>query len=83
METEITLVYGKKLKQSRTIHQELLCCHSDSAQRLFKGAEALREAYSLADDIRRQLKELVYPRVTDKTFDDEHMENKVCILLTH
>jgi hypothetical protein len=78
METEITIEYGKKLKGKRVIHQELLCCHSEVAQYLFKDAIAQRDAYSLADNLRKQLKEFVYPRMSDKMFDETHSDRKAC-----
>jgi hypothetical protein len=81
METEVTLEYGKNLKGSRTIHKEMLSCHSQYARKLFKDAETLTKQYSLADDLRRQLKDFVFPHVSEKTFDEEHMERKVCNLL--
>jgi hypothetical protein len=78
METEVTIEYGKTLKGKRLIHQELLCCHSEHVQDLFKMATAQRDAYSDADHLRKQLKEFVYPRMSDKTFDDTHCERKAC-----
>jgi hypothetical protein len=81
METELTIEYGKKLKGKRVIHQELLCCNSEQAQWLFKNASPQRQAYSSANDIRKKLKELVYPRTSEKTFDETHSESKVCNLL--
>jgi hypothetical protein len=80
METEISIEYGKKLKGRRIIHQELLCCHSEEAQWLFKNASLQRQAYSSADELRKQLKEFVYPRTSEKTFDETHSENKACNL---
>jgi hypothetical protein len=78
METEITIEYGKKLKGKRLVHQELLCCHSKHVQYLFQSATAQRDAYSEADNLRKQLKEFVYPRISDKTFDETHSERKAC-----
>jgi hypothetical protein len=81
METELNIEYGKKLKGKRVIHQELLCCYSENAQWLFKGAAQQRQAYSSADDLRKQLKELVYPQISEKTFDETHGEKKACTQL--
>jgi hypothetical protein len=77
METEISLVYGKNLKKSRVIHKELLCCYSKHAQELSMKAKALEESYPVADSWRRQLKQFVYPRMADKTFEENHVVNKV------
>jgi hypothetical protein len=82
METEITLQYGKKLTKSKVIHEEILCCHSETAQALFMKARVLRDAYALADELRRQLKLFVYPRLSDKAFEEKHVEKKVCTLHT-
>jgi hypothetical protein len=81
METELTLEYGKKLKRTRVIHQELLSCHSDTAARMFKDAQPLRDTYAAMDNLRKDLKEVVFPRVTREQFDAEHLENKACCLL--
>tara|TARA_R110002003_G_scaffold200_3_gene15672 strand:+ start:4895 stop:5242 length:348 start_codon:yes stop_codon:yes gene_type:complete len=77
METEITLEYGKKLNERRIMHQELLCCHSTGAQDLFKRAQPLREAYPLANAVRKQLKTFIPPEVSSQEFEDDHMEEKV------
>jgi hypothetical protein len=78
METEITIEYGKMLKGNRLVHQELLCCHSEHVQYLFKNATAQRKAYTEADNLRKHLKHFVYPRMSDKTFDETHSERKAC-----
>jgi hypothetical protein len=36
----------------------------------------------LADELRRQLKLFVYPRLSDKAFEEKHVEKKVCTLHT-
>lgn len=76
METELTLEYGKKLKNTRIIHQGLLCCHSETAARIFKDAQPLRDLYAASDVLRKDLKEFVSPRVTEKTFDENHLDKK-------
>jgi hypothetical protein len=78
MNTELTLEYGKKLKNSRVIHQEMLCCHSSNAARLFKESQPLRNAYAAADKLRKDLKDFVSPNVSKEEFDLEHLENKAC-----
>jgi hypothetical protein len=83
METEVTLEYGKNLKGRRVVHKEMLSCHSKYARKLFKDAETQTRLYSQANDFRRRLKEFVYPQVTEKAFDEGHLDKKVCILLTH
>lgn len=80
MDTELTLEYGKKLKSTRVIHQELLCCHSEFAARMFKDAKPLRDSYAASDVLRKALKDFVAPRVTEKSFDEQNMEAKVCRL---
>lgn len=75
METELTLEYGKKFNKSRVIHQELLCCHSPRAVDLFKKAKGLREAYPIADELRKELKKLA--SMSEKTFDENHLEKTV------
>jgi hypothetical protein len=77
MVTKITLEYGEKFKQHITIHKEMICCHSSAMQSRFKKAEALRISYSSADKLRKDLKRLVYPRVSAQDFDEEHKENEV------
>jgi hypothetical protein len=77
METELTLEYGKKLKTKKIIHQELLCCQSEKAASIFKDAQPLRAAYAAINDLRKNLKELVCPRVTKEDFDDQNLEVKV------
>jgi hypothetical protein len=81
MNTELTLEYGKKLKNSKVIHQEILCCHSSGVARVFKEAQPLRNSYAAADKLRKDLKDLVSPRVSKEEFDQEHLENKACCLL--
>lgn len=82
METELTIEYGKKLKERRIIHEELLCCHSQKARDLYKEAKSRRDAYPGANDMRKQLKRFVYPHMTTQMFEDEHMEDKVSTSLT-
>jgi hypothetical protein len=77
LETELSLEYGKDLKQRRVIHKELLCCHSKVMQDLFVKAKALEDAYSVTNRLRRQLKQFVYPNMADKIFEENHMENQV------
>ncbi|KAH4047807.1 hypothetical protein HBH70_238150 [Parastagonospora nodorum] len=81
MNTELTLEYGKKLKNSRVIHQEILCCHSSGAARVFKESQPLRNSYAVADKLRKDLKDLVAPCVSKEEFDQEHLENKAVPLI--
>jgi len=78
MNTELTLEYGKNLKNSRVLHQEMLCCHSSNAARVFKESQPLRTAYAAADKLRKDLKDFVSPNVSKEEFDLEHLENKAC-----
>jgi hypothetical protein len=78
METEITLEYGKKLKQHRIIHKELLCCYSKLFRILFSQADALLSMYSTANGMRKQLKTYIYPHVSIEDFEKKHGEKKVC-----
>jgi hypothetical protein len=77
METEIKIEYGKKLKGRRTVHEELLRCQSQSMNELFTKAKPVRDAYVIANDIRRMLKVLVYPHKTAVEFEEEHLDKKV------
>jgi hypothetical protein len=76
MVTEITLEYGEKFELHITIHKEMICCHSPTMQTHFKRAESLRTAYSTAHKLRKDLKRLVYPRISVQDFDEEHMEKE-------
>ncbi|KAH7093795.1 hypothetical protein FB567DRAFT_181136 [Paraphoma chrysanthemicola] len=75
MKTQITLISGKKLQDIQTIHKEMLCCHSTTVQVTFRQAEALSKAYPLADNLRKKLKQFVYPRFSVQNFEDSHAEN--------
>jgi hypothetical protein len=77
MKTGITLEYGEKFQLHITIHKEMICCHSSAMQTRFKKAELLRTAYSTADKLRKDLKRLVYPRVSVQDFNEDHMEKEV------
>lgn len=76
MDTELTLEYGKRFKNTRTVHEELLCCYSSTAAQMFKDAQPFRKSYAASDDLRKELKEFVSPRVTKEQFDADHLENK-------
>jgi hypothetical protein len=77
METELTIEYGKNLKTRKVIHQELLCCHSQKAQDLYKKAKIQREAYSSANEMRKKLKEYTAPYMSEKAFEEQHIEKLV------
>jgi len=77
METEITLQYGKDLKKSRVIHEEILSCHSQAMRDLFKKAKPLREQYPLADELRKQLKDFIQTYSSPQDFDNNNLEKQV------
>jgi hypothetical protein len=77
METELTIEYGKNLMTRKVIHQELLCCHSQKAQDLYKKAKIQREAYSSANEMRKKLKEYTAPYMSEKAFEEQHIEKLV------
>ncbi|KAL5117039.1 hypothetical protein ACEQ8H_004998 [Pleosporales sp. CAS-2024a] len=76
METELTLQFGKKLRNKKIIHQEMLCCYSEHFARVCNEARPLRASYDASDALRRHLKEFIPPRVSEKKFDDENLEEK-------
>lgn len=80
METEITLEFGKDLKESRVVHEELLRCYSPAARELFDKAKPLRERYSTANNMRKDVKKVVTARVFDEAFDERAGSKKVCPL---
>ncbi|KAH7412228.1 hypothetical protein DE146DRAFT_751358 [Phaeosphaeria sp. MPI-PUGE-AT-0046c] len=82
METEITLEFGKDLKESKIVHEELLRCNSPAARELFDKAKPLRERYSKADILRKDLKKLVSARALDETFDERDGSKKALSLIT-
>jgi hypothetical protein len=43
----------------------------------FKKADTLRESYAMADRLRKQLKDFVYPRLSRQDFEDRHKEKQV------
>lgn len=77
METEITLEYGKNLKEHKVVHKEMLCCHSNGLVNQFKKAESLREAYATSDRLRKYLKDFVHPRLSHEDFEELHREKQV------
>ncbi|KAF1917588.1 hypothetical protein BDU57DRAFT_446045, partial [Ampelomyces quisqualis] len=81
METEITLEYGKKLRERKVVHKEMLCCHSDALSKYFKSAEALQGSYIMADKLRKQLKDFILPRLSCQEFEDSHKERQAIPLI--
>ncbi|KAF2133675.1 hypothetical protein P153DRAFT_96707 [Dothidotthia symphoricarpi CBS 119687] len=79
METDITLEFGTKLENKRTIHLELLCCHSTVARQQFEKAKQLRDVYNFANDMRRQLKVFTASAMSSNFFEVHHKEDK-CIV---
>lgn len=77
METEITFHYGKNLKRSRVLHQEMLCCHSGAARDLFEKAKPLRNMYTKANNLRKTLKELIYTQDSGNASDEGAARNQV------
>lgn len=77
MDTEITLEFGDDLKEKRVVHEELLRSHSSAAAELFDKVKLLRERYSNADKMRKDLKELMIAQALNETFDERAASKKV------
>ena len=78
METEITLEFGKDCKESKIVHEEMLRCHSAAARSLFDKAKSMRELYSRADQMRKDVKNIVSAHGSDESFDERAGSKKVC-----
>lgn len=75
--TEISLEYGKMLDVKCTIHKELLCCYSTLARHRFDSAKQLHSNYTIANEMRKQLKAFTQPAMSFQFFEEHHTENKV------
>lgn len=80
MATTISIECGPKLATKLTAHEELLCCCSRLFQQLHTKAKPLRDQYTNCDDLKDQLARCVFPEVTAKQFENDHMEEIVCFL---
>jgi hypothetical protein len=78
METEITLEFGKDLNESKIVHEEMLRCHSAAARTLFDKAKPMRDNYSQADHMRKDLKNIVSAHGSGESFDERIGSKKVC-----
>lgn len=68
LETEVTIQFGPKLKQKRTIHLELLKCYSKHVRDMFDAAEPQHKAYQQGKIIRTQVKALLPPETSTEMF---------------
>lgn len=75
MEHEITLEFGPKLNKKRVIHEELLCCYSQTMLDRFTRAKESRISHEKADHMRKYLKLCMHDIQASE--DDEDSENKV------
>jgi hypothetical protein len=66
--TEITIHFGPKLNEKRTVHLELLKCYSKHVKDLFDTAESQHEAYRQGKIIRTQVKALLPPKTSQEMF---------------
>ena len=78
METTITIEYGSDLKNTLTIHEELLRCHSKEFEQLVARAKSLREQYAKTKVMRDHIGCCVFPEVTAKEFEEKCLEKRVC-----
>jgi hypothetical protein len=68
LETEVTIQFGPKLKQKRTVHLELLKCYSKHVKDLFDASKSKYEAYQQGKIIRTQVKALLPPETPTDMF---------------
>ncbi|KAG9185660.1 hypothetical protein G6011_06991 [Alternaria panax] len=77
MQTLITIECGPDLKTKLTVHEEILCCHSNQLQGQFSKAKTARTDYEKAGEFREKLAAYVFPEASQKDYEGGHFDLQV------
>ena len=77
MQHIITIEHGDNLGSWRTIHEDVLCRHSQYMRQLSVRSELLREKYEKCKEISNQLGSVVSLGLSSEHFETKKLEVKV------
>lgn len=77
MDTFITIEYGDQLQDSCSIHEGMICCHSEEVQSWCAQAKPLRAKYAKCDEVSQTLVNYSILSLSEAKFNENGIEAKV------